>query len=230
MTSFEVEQRLERLLSSTREATLPAADARARIRAALDVRLASAGPGVAPRRTPRWLGFGALALGLGAAGLFSLRGPREVAPTKPAPPLLQASAAPTAASLLPPPRTVGEVQAPLDSGRIVEPRSPVARRTPALASSAHASSRGEADAADELSLVRDMQQALRAGDAARALALASEHERRFPRGTLVEEREGTRAIAGCRGADTAARSSIAEQFNRRFGASPYAARVKAACR
>jgi hypothetical protein len=231
MTSSEVEQRLERLLSSTREATLPDAGARARTRAALEEKLASAGPGVTPRSSPRWLGFGALALGLGAAGLFFFsRGPRDVASTPPGPALLRASTAPPAPSSPPLSTPVGDVDAPLGSARVAPARSPAepspAPRTPG---SSRAAADG-ADAADELSLVRAMQQALRANDGPRALALASEHERRFPRGTLVEEREGTRAIARCRGADAATRVSIEEQYRRRFGASPYAARVQAACR
>jgi hypothetical protein len=74
-----------------------------------------------------------------------------------------------------------------------------------------------------------MQQALRAGNAGRALSLAGEHARRFPRGALIEEREGVRAVAQCKLAPPDGRATIAESFLRRFGSSPYAARVKAAC-
>jgi len=74
-----------------------------------------------------------------------------------------------------------------------------------------------------------MQQALRSGDAGRALTLASEHARRFPRGTLAEEREGVRAVAQCQLAAPSARSTLLETFARRYPSSPYAARVKAAC-
>jgi hypothetical protein len=74
-----------------------------------------------------------------------------------------------------------------------------------------------------------MQQALRAGDAGRALALAGEHTLRFPRGTLAEEREGARAVAQCQLAAPSARGTISQKFARRHPSSPYVARVKAVC-
>jgi hypothetical protein len=87
----------------------------------------------------------------------------------------------------------------------------------------------DADPTEELTLVRGMQQALRSGNPSRALALAADHARRFPRGTLLEEREGVRAVARCQTAAPAARPALLEAFAQRFAGSPYAARVKAAC-
>jgi hypothetical protein len=74
-----------------------------------------------------------------------------------------------------------------------------------------------------------MQLALRSGNPARALAVANEHARRFPSGTLSQEREGARAIARCQLAEPAARASMQSAFEARYPGSPYAARVKAAC-
>jgi hypothetical protein len=74
-----------------------------------------------------------------------------------------------------------------------------------------------------------MQQALRGGNPGRALALATEHGRRFPRGALVEEREGVRAVASCQLATPQARLQILSSFLQRFATSPYVGRVKAAC-
>jgi hypothetical protein len=86
-----------------------------------------------------------------------------------------------------------------------------------------------ADPGDELSLVRDMQAALRAGDAERALGIANEHALKFPRGALIEEREGLRAVARCQLAPADARPEILARFLGSFDGSPYTARVKAAC-
>jgi hypothetical protein len=70
---------------------------------------------------------------------------------------------------------------------------------------------------------------LRAGNPSQALALSADHTRRFPRGTLVEEREGVRAVARCQLAAPDARAPLLAAFTQRFATSPYAARVKAAC-
>jgi hypothetical protein len=74
-----------------------------------------------------------------------------------------------------------------------------------------------------------MQQALLAGDPRRALVLAADHTRRFPRGNLSEEREGVRAVARCQLATPEVRPQILSSFIQHFATSPYAARVKAAC-
>lgn len=50
----------------------------------------------------------------------------------------------------------------------------------------------------ELALIEQAQGALRAGDAGRALTLLAEHERRFPRGLLREERLASKTLALCR--------------------------------
>jgi hypothetical protein len=75
-----------------------------------------------------------------------------------------------------------------------------------------------------------MQLALRAGDGPDALVAASEHAHKFPNGALTEERESGRAIARCWAAKPEGRSAISDEFSRRFPSSPYAARVKAACK
>jgi hypothetical protein len=115
----------------------------------------------------------------------------------------------------------------------VSASTPVAERVrpaPSLASSKPTvSSAPAANPVEELPLVRAMQQALRAGNASQALALAADHTRRFPRGSLIEEREGVRAVARCQLAAPDARAPIFAAFTRHFSTSPYTARVKAAC-
>ena len=51
--------------------------------------------------------------------------------------------------------------------------------------------------ARELAILRDAQLALRRGDASRALALAAQHEREFPSGTLAPERRAVVRRAAC---------------------------------
>ena len=52
--------------------------------------------------------------------------------------------------------------------------------------------------ADETRLLRDADQALRAGNARRALSLLDEHASRYPRGVLTPERNAERMIARCK--------------------------------
>lgn len=233
MTLPEVDPELGRLLSLTREATLPDPGARGRIRASLDARLAAgAGSPVPGAARGLWLGFGAAVVGVAAVGVWLSGVGRESAtfrPTSmtPAPvsssatnaPLFAAPPAVAAASAVEPVARAmaGSPARTTEPGRLVTPVAP------------SGVSSGARDSADELTLVRAMQQALRVGNASQALALVAEHSRRFPKGSLIEEREGVRAIASCQSAQSGARAAIFATFSQRFGASPYASRVKAAC-
>jgi hypothetical protein len=84
----------------------------------------------------------------------------------------------------------------------------------------------EAARDDEARLVADIDVALRSGDAARAILLADDHQRRFPNGLLVEEREGSRVLAHC---VTAPNPAAATGFLRAHPRSPMRARIVAAC-
>lgn len=221
MTTEEVDRELERLFGSAREATLPDAGAKERIRALLTPQLASGGTTGSAIKRPAWLALGAGVIGLCAGALWLMNAPetQRVAPapsavSQPAP----APAAPLSVSALP---EVARLPEPTPSAK---PRS-----LPPAAVSKPAPSVEATDPAEELTLVRAMQQALRAGNSSQALTLADEHARRFPRGTLGEEREGVRAVARCRLAAPVDRAAILEAFSSRFGGSPYAARVKQAC-
>jgi hypothetical protein len=80
---------------------------------------------------------------------------------------------------------------------------------------------------EEALLVGEIDTALRSGDAGAALRLAAEHERRFPRGVLAQEREGARVVARCM---TGARDgSGAAAFLSAHPRSPMRARIVAAC-
>lgn len=80
---------------------------------------------------------------------------------------------------------------------------------------------------EEAAIIDAMERALRGGDARRAAALASEHEQKFPRGTLAEEREGGRVLARCL---IGARSKdAADAFLAAHPRSPMRGRILAAC-
>ncbi len=82
--------------------------------------------------------------------------------------------------------------------------------------------------ADETRLLRDADQALRAGNPARALGLLDEHAARFPRGVLAPERSAERLIARCQLGQLdakAAQSYLAAHAN-----SSFAARISDACK
>lgn len=87
-----------------------------------------------------------------------------------------------------------------------------------------------ATAEEEAAIVDAMERALRGGDARRAAALASEHEQKFPRGTLSEEREGGRVLARCAMDGPRARSKdAADTFLAAHPRSPMRGRILAAC-
>ncbi len=101
-------------------------------------------------------------------------------------------------------------------------RVPMAPRRPLAAEPQSASS-----LAEELALLARAQKALRDGEPGHALAHAHEHRRRFPRGSLREERYGIEALARCaRGEDGA---EVVAALTRLSPNSPLLGRVRAAC-
>jgi hypothetical protein len=80
----------------------------------------------------------------------------------------------------------------------------------------------------ELPLLREAQEALRAGDPARALTYLNEHARRYPNGELAEERAAAHAIASCK-LDARRGRGEADAFVTMHAASPLADRVREAC-
>lgn len=227
MTSPEVDQELERLFAVARVAAAPDAEARARVRARLSQRLAGSGAeNPSAGRSRAWLAGGVAVLGTLAITLWMAGKPRATgtnAAVARAVPGVSAPAPVVSPTTLPEPAPTA-VTAPA-------PVLEVPRATPALRADkpTPSSIQSSPSATEELPLVRAMQQALRAGNPGQALVLADDHARRFPRGTLLEEREGVRAVARCQIAAPEARSLVLSSFLQRFATSPYAARVKAAC-
>jgi hypothetical protein len=78
--------------------------------------------------------------------------------------------------------------------------------------------------------LRGAQQALRAGDNERALALLEQQDARHPSGALAQERQAARVLALCQSQQLAQARREAERFEARFPESPLLAKVRGACR
>jgi hypothetical protein len=83
--------------------------------------------------------------------------------------------------------------------------------------------------AEEMALLRTASEALARGDEEAALVQLSAHGKRYPRGSLREERDGLRAIAECT-RDQKPSQQAAQRFAQLYPHSLLAARVTAACR
>jgi hypothetical protein len=98
-----------------------------------------------------------------------------------------------------------------------------AARAPSVATSA-----SPADTlSEETRLLRDADQALRAGNAQRALSLLDEHATRYPRGALAPERNAERMIARCQLGQIEA--STAQTYLAAHPSSAFTARIRDAC-
>jgi outer membrane protein assembly factor BamD (BamD/ComL family) len=79
-------------------------------------------------------------------------------------------------------------------------------------------------------MLRLAQDDLRAGLPAQALRRLAEYDRRFPKGTLDQERRAIQAIAMCQAQPGPSAQAQAERFLRHAPESPLAERVRAACK
>jgi hypothetical protein len=152
----------------------------------------AASPGSAARLW-RWLAGGTLAglllWGLARGPLGSednapLTGP-PTAPTAATPELAAPPVAPPVDVAAPAPLPPSDEAAPPATASNAPP---VAAPRPSSSVAARPPAHGKAPALSEAELLQRAQVSL-AGDPARALGLTAEHQRRFPRGALVQERE-----------------------------------------
>jgi hypothetical protein len=112
-----------------------------------------------------------------------------------------------------------------------EDPAPAAKNDESHRALANANANAELDASDpraELVFVQRIQAALLDAKPRKVLALCAEHEKRWPRGTFVEEREGLRAIASCQ-EDVREAAARASQYFRAYSRGPLAPRVRDAC-
>lgn len=107
------------------------------------------------------------------------------------------------------------------------PAPPSVPSAPAIPSAPPVATAASLDA--EIALVRDARAALRGGDAARALALLEEHDRRFPGGALTEDCAAERVYALCAMGQVDAARGAAARFLADHPYSPHAASVRASC-
>lgn len=101
--------------------------------------------------------------------------------------------------------------------------------TPVPSVSAPAANRAIQSLSPELTILRQAQEDLRAGQPAQALRRLEEYDRRFIKGSLEQERQALEAIARCQMHLDPAAQARAERFLRQAPESPLAERVRAAC-
>jgi hypothetical protein len=233
------------LLDAARQAYEPTLADRARVRAALDTRMAtlSAG-GAAPSAAPKTWTVGQVAVGALGAGALALlafglvtkpwlsRGaisagpaPVQIAPQVPAEPPALAPPEFAAAPAL----RVDEVPTvSVESLPGALPPKPALRALPPKPAPPSVSpADGSLEA--EVALVREAQAALAVGDAAKALSALDEHARRFPAGVMTEERQATRVLALCAAGLTADARAAGKAFLDAHPSSPAAQRVRSSC-
>ncbi len=163
----------------------------------------------------KWGGLGAVLVGLTATAAIFARpaaGPAEGAPPVPASQPQPAAASGPVASAAPAPPTATVVA----SGVV-----PVSAARPPSSSIPASTLR------DEIARLDGVLSAVAAADDPRAVRLADDYERRFPRGTFVQEAEILRIEALVREGKRDAASSAADRFLAAYPSSPHAARLRA---
>ncbi len=201
----------------------PTAADRARVRAALDARLAAESPASLPSgATPLTLGIAALVIAA-LVWWWAHRTTPQPAP-QPEPPALSAPAvvAPpvVAPPVVAPPAVAPPPSAPPVVAPAEPPTAPRVRAVPALSD--------EDTLAEEMRLIGRARRAHAASNDPEAMAALSEHRRRFPRGTLTEEREATELLIRCARQEPGTAGRVAA-FARRFPASPQRPRIDRVC-
>jgi hypothetical protein len=145
------------------------------------------------------------------------REPRDVGSAAPVPTVEAPAVVPQ-----PPPPAAAVETPPVDAP---PPATTVPART---APGAHRAVRSPARRlGDETTLIKDARQALRAGDAARALRLLEESRRLFPAGVLQQERERLAIEALVKAGRGAEASARANAFLKKYPDSPHANEIRA---
>jgi hypothetical protein len=192
----ELNDEARALVEAGRSALRPEAGDRARVLEALRTRMAHGGAMQHTSASPRTTTAGSfgpaavagIALGvalLGGGAFFALRTPKAEPPSPPtsAPPLASSSRelAPQAPAAVPNP-----------------PLLPAATEVDAVGDSAPRTARRPSDRlSEEVAILSRAETELHAGRFASALQVLEEHRRKFPRGTLTQERVAARARALC---------------------------------
>jgi hypothetical protein len=142
-------------------------------------------------------------------------------------------AVPVTSSALPVPRSTTDRNRPAPAPTSAElSRGPEPNRARALPVQAGAQGSSVAQSGtltEETHLLDQAQLALRSGDTDRTLALIEEHDRRFGAGLLREEAHAARVLALCRAGRVEDGRARAEEFTREFPGSPLLPRVRRVC-
>lgn len=109
--------------------------------------------------------------------------------------------------------------------RVGSSRPPAARGAPSSSPSAAVAT---SDVAGEAAVLRQVQRALSRDDLDGAAAALEAYRKRFPQGALALEADGAAVIVACRKGEASA-TKRARRYLARHGASPLAARIRAAC-
>lgn len=224
----DLSPRARSLFEAGRGSHQPSAADRERVFASLSARIGGAGP--EPRETPPVRGgglsfpaisaavFGLAVAGAGAFALFHAAAPTPVAvaaSTVPAPSTLAVAPPPAA---LPTPADSAVVGSPVETAE--QPR-PGARSITAAA--------GNDRLAEEVAILSQAERDLNAGNYQSALRLLDEHRRKFPNGTLTQERMAARVQALCGlGRVSEAQAALA-RLTRTSPNSPQQERASEAC-
>jgi hypothetical protein len=166
------------------------------------------------------------------AGFAAVGGYLLIAAGKPRPAAVVARAAvpPVPAPPPPPVPAIGATESPADAPPAaadeLTPQPPPARKIAIHPARPGAASSSAGRLREETTMIRDARQALRQGDAARALRLLDECRRLFPGGVLQQERELLAIEALVKSGRTAQASARAAAFLRRYPDSPHAGEIR----
>jgi hypothetical protein len=132
------------------------------------------------------------------------------------------------APVLAPPAPVAPAAAPLAERRAVPEPRPAAAATDSVGAGGSTAATADRDTLlrDEIRMVSETREALRRGDASRALVLTEQMRTRFPGGVLVQEREALAIEALARSGRRADASARAAAFLRAYPKSMLAERVQ----
>lgn len=204
----------------------PSSRDRARVATALAARLGTAAlllphaAGAAPKPLPVWPKLATLTAGV-SAGIAAIGATYWLTQTAPAPaeaPVKPpAVAAPVVTHAPPPASSVESADVPPDA---LAPEPPVTSPRKAVAVD---------PLAEEVAILSKATSALRAGNPAEGLRLLEEHQRKFPRGRLAEERRAARIQALCALGKLSAAEAELARLAQSSPRSPHLARAQRAC-
>jgi hypothetical protein len=184
--------------------------------------------------TTKLVSIAVIAGAVSAAGVWTLRATHSLAP-------IRVKSADVARHVGPSSPTNIPVSAPssdIEANPLVD-MATIARNPPANRSQVQASANvpvtpaGTGEPQDQLraetSDLRAAQQAMRAGDAERALLLLNQQDATYQHGLLQEERSAARVLALCQNGQVNLARAEAARFEHRWPRSPLIARIRSSC-